>query len=239
MLLRMKNTWSLLAAVCAVLFLAGCVPAVPNLGDLDIGTGTGGGSTADSGNGGGSPSGGGDADGWQLCKDTSYDVFDIQVWSGAGAVDYVNYEGYGRFTYNGDNGGWSGGGLVRAGANADASVPPFDMPNATRMTFEIRGTIDPKALCIALQSTDSTIDIFPVKTSLASYNVSTLSAENWTTVEIPFETAKAQSVGNAFLFVVTPDDWNGATTKGAYWEIRNLDWVDSSGNSVKLSIKES
>jgi len=196
--------------------------------------------TADNGfqnNNGNSENTGEDGDGWSLCKNSSYDIFDFQVWSGAGEVTYENKEGYARFTYNGNNDGWSGGGLVRAGANNDATIKSFNMENAKKMKFQIRGTADPKTLCFAIQRRTGTPDVLPSKVNIVtSCGISSLSETEWTEATYDFSSADTSDIINAFLFIVA-EDWSGKTIKNAWFEIKNLDWIDADGNSVTLSIK--
>ena len=192
---------------------------------------------ADSENGGGG-SGGGGGDGWALCKNTGYEIFDFQVWTGADSLVYENKDGYAHFAYTKGAVGWTGGGLVRAGANDDASVPSFNMGGAKKMKFEIRGTIAPKTLVLAIQNRSDVngSDVIPSKNPITSLGgVTSLSETEWKTVTIDFSNSTADDIINAFCIIIA-GDWGGTTTN-CWFDIRNLDWLDSEENSVTLTLK--
>jgi hypothetical protein len=178
--------------------------------------------------------GSGSGSGWGLCKNSAYDIFDMQVWGdGAGTFEFENSSNSGRFTVLSKGGGWVGGGLVCAD-----SSKKFDMTGVTKMTFDIRGTIDPKALCLAIQNNGgSNATMYPSKGSIATNGgVSSLNASTWTTVTMNVTGVASDSIINAFCLIIAAD-WNGSFAVNDYFEIRNLDWQDASGNSVTISLK--
>ena len=219
-------------------FMAGCqMNAVADMGNSvrDYSTvdntiiGGGSGSGTGSGSGSGSSSGS-----WALCKNSSYEIFDIQVWGdGAGTFDYANKDGYGRFTITSKGGGWVGGGLIVA----DTSKT-FDFTVVSKMTFDIRGTISPQALCIAIQNNGgASATMYPTKNSLkTNASLSSLSEEDWTTVTFDVSGAASDTIINAFC-IIAAGDWSGSFSEGDYFDIQNLDWQDSEGNSVTISLK--
>ena len=181
-----------------------------------------------------SGSGGGGGEGWALCKNSGYDIFDIQVWGdGAGTFDFANKDGFSTFTITEKGGGWVGGGLI-----ANDTSKTFDFSKVAKMTFEIRGTIDAKALCIGVQNNGgATAKIYPSKTALTTTaNISSLSKDNWTKVTFDVSGAKNDIIINAFMILVAAD-WQGSFDKNDYFDIRNLDYLDASGNSVTLTLK--
>ncbi len=182
--------------------------------------------------------------GWALCKDSSYDIFDMQVWkndgNGAGVFKHENQSDCGRFTAVDLGGGWFGGGLV----SSDSSKY-IDFTGVSKMTFEIRGTIPPKAICITVQGKDKTTSaehLLPKKKSLSvTAGLTELSETEWQKVTFDISGAAKDNVINAFCIIVA-GDLDGIKIpnlfkENDYFEIRNLDWVDSDGNSVKLSLK--
>lgn len=183
-------------------------------------------------NGSGSGSGGGG--GWGLCKNSAYKIFDIQVWGdGAGKFDYVNSSGYGHFSVTEYGGGWVGGGLVSSEAGKT-----FNVSNVEKMKFEIRGNISPKALSLSLQGGGGeNSKMYPAKSSIAtSGGVSVLDEEEWTEVTLNCSGCSNDSIINAFCLIIA-GDWGGSYSVGNWFDIRNLDWVDSAGNSVTISLK--
>ena len=178
---------------------------------------------------------GGTGTGWALCKDSSYDIFELQVWGdGAGTFDYKNESGYGRFTVTEKGGGWVGGGLICAD-----TTKTFDFTGVKKMKFDVRGNVSPKALCIAVQNNQgASAKMYPSKTSLtnSSAKINSLSETDWTSVEFDVSGAASDVIINAFCIIVA-GDWGGSFDKNQFFEIRNLDWVDSDGKSVKLSLK--
>ena len=194
-----------------------------------------------SGSGSGS---GGTGTGWALCKDSSYDIFDLQIWkndgNGAGVFKHENQSDCGRFTAVDLGGGWFGGGLV----SSDSSKY-IDFTGVSKMTFEIRGTIPPKAICITVQGKDKTASaehLLPQKKSLSvTAGLTELSETEWQKVTFDISGAAKDNVINAFCIIVA-GDLDGIKIPNLfkvndYFEIRNLDWVDSDGKSVKLSLK--
>ena len=178
---------------------------------------------------------GGTGTGWALCKDSSYDIFELQVWGdGTGTFDYKNESGYGRFTVTEKGGGWVGGGLICAD-----TTKTFDFTGVKKMKFDVRGNVSPKALCIAVQNNQgASAKMYPSKTSLtnSSAKINSLSETDWTSVEFDVSGAASDVIINAFCIIVA-GDWGGSFDKNQFFEIRNLDWVDSDGKSVKLSLK--
>lgn len=172
-------------------------------------------------------SGGGS--GWALCKNTKYEIFDIQVWGdGAGTFDFENKSGYSTFTITDKGGGWVGGGLI----SSDTSKT-FDFSKVAKMTFEIRGSISNKALCIGVQNDGgATAKIYPSKSSLSAE----INKDDWTTISFDVSGAKSDKIINAFMIIVA-GDWGGSFNKNDYFDIRNLDYLDSEGKSVTLSLK--
>ena len=198
--------------------------------------------------GSGYPAGGsgssGTGTGWALCKDSSYDIFDMQIWkndgNGAGVFKHENQSDCGRFTAVDLGGGWFGGGLV----SSDSSKY-IDLTGVSKMTFEIRGTIPPKAICITVQGKDKTTSaehLLPQKNSLSvTARLTELSETEWQKVTFDISGAAKDNVINAFCIIVA-GDLDGIKIpnlfkENDYFEIRNLDWVDSDGKSVKLSLK--
>lgn len=182
--------------------------------------------------------------GWALCKDSSYDIFDLQVWkddgNGAGEFKHENQSDCGRFTATKLGGGWFGGGLV----SSDSSKY-IDFTGVSKMTFEIRGTIPPKAICITVQGKNkvtSAEHLLPQKNSLSvTAGLTELSETEWKKVTFDISGAAKDNVINAFCIIVA-GDLDGIKIpnlfkENDYFEIRNLDWVDSDGKSVKLSLK--
>lgn len=177
---------------------------------------------------------GGSGVAWPLCKNGSYDIFDIQVWGdGAGTFDYENKSDCGRFTVITVGGGWVGGGLI-----ASDTSKTFDFTGVSKMKFDIRGNINPKALCIAVQNNGgATATMYPSKTALTtSAKIDSLSETEWKSVEFDVSKAASDTIINAFC-IIAAGDWGGSFKANDYWEIRNLDWVDASGNSVTLKLK--
>lgn len=208
----------------SLVFLSGCLKdAIP-----DDGSGFPIDNTVDGGSNGGSSSG------WKLCKDSSYDIFDLQVWGdGAGTFDFENKKDCSRFTMLTIGGGWVGGGLI-----ASDTSKLFDFSGVSKMKFDIRGNINPKALCIAVQNDGgASAKMYPSKTSLvSSAKVTELSESEWTSVEFDVSGAAKDKIINAFC-IIAAGDWGGSFKPDDYFEIRNLDWVDSNGNSVKITLK--
>lgn len=178
--------------------------------------------------------GSGSSGGWSLCKNTSYDIFDLQVWGdGAGTFDYENKKDCGRFTMLTVGGGWVGGGLIAAD-----TTKTFDFTGVSKMKFDIRGNINPKALCIAVQNNGGEKAImYPSRTSLvSSAKISALSEREWNSVEFDVSGAAKDVIINAFC-IFADGNLGGSFKPNEYFEIRNLDWVDSTGNSVKINLK--
>jgi predicted small secreted protein len=217
---------SILMVACCVFFMAGCQNnAVADDGtdirdyskiDTD---------SDDSGSGGGGAGGAG----WALCKNSGYDIFEIQVWGdGAGTFDFANKDGYSTFTITEKGGGWVGGGLI-----ANDTSKTFDFSKVAKMTFEIRGTISNKALCIGVQNNGgASAKIYPSKTNLTKE----IKQDEWTKIEFNVAGAKSDTIINAFM-IIAAADWGGSFDKNDYFDIRNLDYLDSSGNTVTLTLK--
>ena len=109
----------------------------------------------------------------------------------------------------------------------------------SKMKFEIRGTISEKSLSINVQDKNGGDDgLFPKKDSLANMAKITIKENEWTVVELDVAKAAAPSaqIINAFC-IVAAKDWGVPIESNQYFEIRNLDWVDSKGNSVKITLK--
>ena len=228
---------SILMVACCVFFMAGC----QNNAVADDGTDIRDYSKIDTGSGdSGSGGGGSGGSGWALCKNSGYDIFDMQVWKGADTLDYTPQDGYGHFAYTKGSAGWTGGGLVRAGANVPGgeSIPSFNMAGTKKMTFDIRGNINPQTLVLAIQNRTQigASDVVPSKTPIKTLgNVSSLSETDWKSVTIDFSSSTADDIINAFCIIIA-GDWGGTTTD-SWFDIKNLDWIDSTGKSVTLSIK--
>lgn len=221
-----------LANILASLALAFCALSVISCADAIVDDGSNVRSYVNSSGGGGNSSVSGN---WMLCKNTGYDIFDIQVWGdGAGTFNYTNATTGGIFTITSVGGGWIGGGLV-----SSESGKTFDFSNVSKMNFEIRGSINPSALCIALQNNGgSSATMYPSKTSLtkSSAAVSSLSETDWTPVSFDVSGAASDTIINAFC-IIGAADWGGNIAEGQWFEIRNLDWTDSSGESVTITLK--
>ena len=223
-----------LAAIFSLLILSAVFSFTGCLADAVADDGSGY-PASGSGSGGTGGAGGGTGTGWALCKDSSYDIFELQVWGdGAGTFDYKNESGYGRFTVTEKGGGWVGGGLICAD-----TTKTFDFTGVKKMKFDVRGNVSPKALCIAVQNNQgASAKMYPSKTSLtnSSAKINSLSETDWTSVEFDVSGAASDVIINAFCIIVA-GDWGGSFDKTQFFEIRNLDWVDSDGKSVKLSLK--
>lgn len=228
----MKKTVKILGLLAAAFVMGlgfvGCGDASIDDGTdiVDVNDGTSG---KDDGSDG---SGSSEAGDWQLCKNKSYNCFDMQVWAdGAGTFNFENGDGLGRFTVTDLGGGWIGGGLICA----DSSTT-LDFTGVTKMKFDIRGSFDTKALCLCVQAyTDK--KVFPAENSLNSQaQVASLSKTEWTTVELSMPDVGSANVNNAFC-LVGKKDWGGTMNVNDYFEIRNLDWVDNNGNSVTIKMK--
>ncbi len=230
-----------LAAIFSLLILSAVFSLTGCLADAVADDGSG---YPASGSGSGSGGSGGTGKGWALCKDSSYDIFDLQVWkndgNGAGEFKHENQSDCGRFTSTKLVGGWFGGGLV----SSDSSKY-IDFTGVSKMTFEIRGTIPPKAICITVQGKDKTTSaehLLPQKKSLSvTAGLTELSETEWQRVTFDVSGAAKDNVINAFCIIVA-GDLDGPYIpnlfkENDYFEIRNLDWVDSDGKSVKLSLK--
>ena len=183
---------------------------------------------SNSGNQGGNGGGGGaGAVNWALCKNPSYEIFDVQVWGdGAGSFDFENKDGFSTFKITSTGGGWIGGGLVSAEAGKT-----FDFSKVAKMTFEIRGTINQKSLCIGVQGSGENA-IFPTKASLST----AIKSDEWTKVTMDVSSAQTKSIINAFM-IIGAADWGTPISEGDSFDVRNLDWLDSAGNSVTLTLK--
>jgi len=218
---------SILMVACCVFFMAGCQnnaiaddgTDIRDYSKIDTGS-------DDSGSGGGGGAGGA---GWALCKNSGYDIFEIQVWGdGAGTFDFANKDGYSTFTITEKGGGWVGGGLI-----ANDTSKTFDFSKVAKMTFEIRGTISNKALCIGVQNNGgASAKIYPSKTNLTKE----IKQDEWTKIEFNVAGAKSDTIINAFM-IIAAADWGGSFDKNDYFDIRNLDYLDSSGNTVTLTLK--
>lgn len=218
---------SILMVSCCVFFMAGCQnnavaddgTDIRDYSKIDTGS-------DDSGSGGGGGAGGA---GWALCKNSGYDIFEIQVWGdGAGTFDFANKDGYSTFTITEKGGGWVGGGLI-----ANDTSKTFDFSKVAKMTFEIRGTISNKALCIGVQNNGgASAKIYPSKTNLTKE----IKQDEWTKIEFNVAGAKSDTIINAFM-IIAAADWGGSFDKNDYFDIRNLDYLDSSGNTVTLTLK--
>lgn len=228
----MKKTVKILGLLAAAFVMGlgfvGCGDASIDDGTdiVDVNDGTSG---KDDGSDG---SGSSEAGDWQLCKNKSYNCFDMQVWAdGAGTFNFENGDGLGRFTVTDLGGGWIGGGLICA----DSSTT-LDFTGVTKMKFDIRGSFDTKALCLCVQAKKGDPqEMFPAKTSLNS-NVASLSTTEWKTVELSMPGVGSANVINAFCLIGAAD-WGGTMNVNDYFEIRNLDWVDNNGNSVTIKMK--
>lgn len=190
--------------------------------------------TPNANGGNGDSSGGIPAINWALCKNGAYDIFDMQVWGdGAGTFDFENKDGCSRFTVKTVGGGWIGGGMIAA----DTSKK-IDFTGVSKMVFEIRGDINPKALCIAVQNDGgASAKMYPSKSALtSSANITSLSETEWQTVEFDVSGAASDKIINAFC-VIAARDWGSSFKAKDWWEVRNLDWIDASGNSVTLRLK--
>ncbi len=178
--------------------------------------------------GGSSGSGGGaGAANWALCKNSAYEIFDVQVWGdGAGTFEFENKDGFSTFKITSTGGGWIGGGLVAA-----ETGKTFDFSKVAKMTFEIRGTINQKSLCIGVQGSDENA-IFPTKAALSTE----IKSDEWTKVTMDVSSAQTKSIINAFM-IIGAADWGTAIKEGDSFDIRNLDWLDSAGNSVTLELE--
>lgn len=205
-------------------FTSCLAPATPDLGSGFVnnsGSNTNGTDSSSEGN-------------WMLCKDSSYEIFDIQVWNGADKFNYENKSDCGRFTIPNAKAGWTGGGLISAD-----ETKVFDFSKVSKMKFEIRGTISEKSLSINVQDKNGGDDgLFPEKNSLANMAEITIKEKEWTVVELDVAKAAAPSaqIINAFC-IIAAKDWGVQIESNQYFEIRNLDWVDSKGNSVKITLK--
>ncbi|WP_296329425.1 hypothetical protein [uncultured Treponema sp.] len=218
---------SILMVACCVFFMAGCQnnavaddgTDIRDYSKIDTGS-------DDSGSGGGGGAGG---NGWALCKNSGYDIFEIQVWGdGAGTFDFANKDGYSTFTITEKGGGWVGGGLI-----ANDTSKTFDFSKVAKMTFEIRGTISNKALCIGVQNNGgASAKIYPSKTNLTKE----IKQDEWTKIEFNVAGAKSDTIINAFM-IIAAADWGGSFDKNDYFDIRNLDYLDSRGNTVTLTLK--
>ncbi|MCQ2591199.1 MAG: hypothetical protein MJ188_00315 [Treponema sp.] len=211
--------------VSAMFCFSGCLAdAVPDDGSGFINK------PGTSGNG---ASGGTGGTGWGLCKNHSYDIFDIQVWGdGAGTFDYENKADSGKFIVLSKGGGWVGGGLIAAD-----STKYIDFSGVSKMKFEIRGRIDTKALCLAVQNNGgASATMYPGKKSIASAGVTSLSETDWKTVEMNVSGASKDNIINAFCLIVA-GDWGGSFSANDWFEIRNLDYEDAEGKSVILKLK--
>lgn len=172
--------------------------------------------------------------GWKLCKNSNYDIFDLQVWGdGAGTFDYENKSDCGRFTILTKGGGWVGGGLICAD-----TTKTFDFTGVAKMMFDIRGNINTKALCIAVQNSGGANAImYPSKTSLlSSAKINSLDTIEWQSVEFNIPNAAKDTIINAFC-IIAAGDWGGTFNANDYFEIKNLDWLDNNNNSVTLKLK--
>lgn len=217
---------SILMVASCVFFMAGCQnnavaddgTDIRDYSKIDTGS-------DDSGSGGGGAGGAG----WALCKNSGYDIFEIQVWGdGAGTFDFANKDGYSTFTITEKGGGWVGGGLI-----ANDTSKTFDFSKVAKMTFEIRGTISNKALCIGVQNNGgASAKIYPSKTNLTKE----IKQDEWTKIEFNVAGAKSDTIINAFM-IIAAADWGGSFDKNDYFDIRNLDYLDSSGNTVTLTLK--
>ena len=219
---------TILMTVACMFFAAGC----QNDAVADDGTNIRDYSKVDTGSDDSGSGGGGT--GWALCKKSGYDIFDVQVWGdGAGTFDFANKEGYSTFTILTKGGGWVGGGLI-----ASDTSKTFDFSKVAKMTFEIRGTINPKALCIGVQNNGgASAKIYPSKTALtSSASITELKKDEWKTVTFDVSGAKSDTIINAFM-IIAAADWGGSFAENDYFDIRNLDWLDSEGNSVTLALK--
>lgn len=171
---------------------------------------------------------------WMLCKNANYDIFDIQVWGdGAGTFKFINKTDCGYFEINSVGGGWIGGGLVPSD-----SGKTFDFSNVSKMTFEIRGSISPKALAVAVQGKKDGKEIMtPAKASIEkSASITSLSETEWTPVTFDVSEMASASVINAFC-IIGAADWGSNIAEGQWFEVRNLDWTDASDKSVTIGLK--
>ena len=213
-----------LAAIFGVLMLSAVFTLTGCLADAVADDGTG--YPVNSGSGG---------TGWALCKNSAYDIFELQVWgdNGAGHFVYENKSDCGRFTVDNVGAGWIGGGLICADSSKS-----FDFSSVSKIKFEIRGTIASKALCIVVQGKKNSVEkLFPDKKALnQTASISALNTEDWQTVEFNVSDAASYTIINTFC-IIAGGDIGSPLNKNDYFEIRNLDWVDSDGNSVNLSLK--
>lgn len=216
---KLTKIFSTLALALTALAFTSCADAIVNDGSevrsyVNSGSGSGG-----SGN-------------WCLCKNSAYEIFDIQVWAdGAGTFTYLNSGDYGRFSITDVGGGWIGGGLV-----SSESGKNFDFSSVKTMTFKIRGSIDPLSLYIGVQGSGKD-ELYPSKASLKSVaSVNSLSESDWTEVSIDVSEAASGSIINAFC-IIGAGDWGKAISAGNWFDIKDLDYLDSSGSSVILTLK--
>lgn len=225
----MKKIVNILASLALAFFGLGLISCA----DAIVDDGSNVRSYVNSASGGTSSGGGTSASGanWRLCKNSGYDIFDIQVWAEGESFEYENKADCGRFVINSN--AWIGGGLVPS-----SSGKTFDFSGVSKMTFEIRGSISPQALSFSVQCpATSPQEFYPEKNCLkTTAKIGTLSEVEWTSVTFDVSGAASSTVIDAFCIIAAPD-WGSSIATGQWVEVRNLDWTDESGKSVTISLK--
>jgi hypothetical protein len=117
--------------------------------------------------------------------------------------------------------GWSGGSFA-ARVSEDGFSTGFNFANVKTLRFKVRGTISPSNLEVFLQSGSTDVD----RKSLLEHGITSLSATDWTTVEIPVSTTA--NISSAFSHVFEP------ATSGIWAEFGGIDWLDANGNQVDI-----
>ncbi|MCX7655951.1 MAG: hypothetical protein N2Z76_05460 [Treponemataceae bacterium] len=200
-----------LMALCIVGFISllGCpTPTAPKPGNNDTGnTNSGGDSTAASLYG--FP--------YEVDTDFAYDV-----WSNTFTATDVS-EGGQRIVVGTQN--WAGGSFARV----ISPKTTFNFTNVKRVKFQIRsGNMNPAWFTFLLQNPNNILS----KNLKTDLSITNLDGTTWTNVEIDVSAFYNKKITSAFSFVIANDP--EGVPAGTWFEIRNINWVDTNGNSINI-----
>ncbi len=152
-------------------------------------------------------------------------------------TDFKFYVWSGTFTTANDSdgglkciaggGGWAGGSFANVSSDTSAT---FSMSNVAKIKFKIKANIPGNQVNYILGCTG-----YEYKKTLADLGYSSLSSTSWTSVEIDLSgQIPGHVVESAFSFVMS-DDAGDLIAAGEWISVRDIDWVDASGNSVDIT----
>lgn len=214
--MKVKLILAALAAAISVLSAAGCAHgAVP-------------GEPLDTNN----SSGGGDAPAGLFVLGYEHDAdFKFFVWQPDGTTTPTftteNDPTGGLKCVAANNLGWAGGSFANVSSD---TTPTFNFANVTKIKFKIKSNIASSQIHYILG-----FSVGEYNKTLSELGYSSLSATAWTPVEIDLSSAKSgKTITSGFSFVLS-DDAGDKIASGEWISVRDIDWVDASGNSVDIT----